>query len=142
MKTFTLRKEDVQRDWYVVDAEGKVLGRVASQVAKILNGKHKPQYTPYVDCGDNVIVINIDKVVLTGKKLEQKYYRTHSQYPGGLKETLYKDLMKNKPELAMEIAVKRMLPKNKLASKMIRRLKVYSGTEHQHSAQNPKVLEV
>jgi large subunit ribosomal protein L13 len=142
MKTFIPKKEDIQRKWYVIDAAGKPLGRVASQAAIILNGKHKPTYTPFLDCGDSVIVINADKAVLTGKKLTQKFYRHHSLYPGGLKEIAYKDLMVTKPELAMHVAVKRMLPKNKLASRMITRLRVFKGAEHDLAAQNPEVLEI
>jgi len=142
MKTFMAKPEEVKRKWYVVDAEGKVLGRLASEVAKILRGKHKPDYTPHVDTGDYVIVINADKVVLTGKKLEQKFYRRHSGYPGGLKETLYKHLMEKNPERAVEIAVKRMLPKNSLGRAMFRKLKVYRGSEHKHQAQKPEMLEL
>jgi len=140
MKTFMPKKEEVQRTWYIIDAADKPLGRVASEVAKLLIGKHKPIFTPFVDCGDHVIVLNVDKVVLTGKKLSQKVYRTHSLYPGGLKETLYKDMMEKKPELAMTVAVKRMLPKNKLGANMLKRLRVYQGTEHDHQAQNPQEI--
>jgi large subunit ribosomal protein L13 len=142
MKTFIPKKEEIQRKWYVIDAAGKPLGRVASQAAIILNGKHKPTYTPFFDCGDSVIVINAEKAVLTGKKLTQKFYRHHSLYPGGLKEIPYKDLMVTKPELAMKVAVKRMLPKNKLASRMITRLRIFKGAEHDLAAQNPEVLEI
>jgi len=133
---------DVQRKWYVIDAEGKVLGRLASEVAKILRGKHKPIYTPHVDTGDFVIVINADKVVLTGKKLDQKMYRKHSLYPGGLKETPYRAILANKPEKAIEEAVRGMLPHNSLGRKMFRKLKVYRGSEHEHQAQKPEVLEL
>ena len=142
MKTFMAKAEEVKRKWYVVDAEGKPLGRLASEVAKVLRGKHKATYTPHVDTGDHVIVLNADKVVLTGKKLEQKMYRHHSLYPGGLKEIKYKDLMANKPEKAVELAVKGMLPKNSLGRAMYRKLKVYRGTEHEHQAQKPEVLEI
>lgn len=142
MKSFVAKAEDVQRKWYVIDAEGKVLGRLASEVAKILRGKHKPIYTPHVDTGDFVIVINADKVVLTGKKLDQKMYRKHSLYPGGLKETPYRAILANKPEKAIEEAVRGMLPHNSLGRKMFRKLKVYRGSEHEHQAQKPEVLEL
>ena len=137
MSTFMLRTEDVNRKWYVIDAAGKTLGKVAVTAATILNGKHKPEYTPHVDCGDCVIVINAEKVVLTGKKLEQKYYRRHSGYIGGLKEVQYKTLMATKPELAMQLAVKGMLPHNKIGDRSITRLKVYAGAEHKQQAQQP-----
>jgi len=142
MKSYMAKAGDVQRKWYVIDAEGKVLGRLASEVAKILRGKHKPIYTPHVDTGDFVIVINADKVVLTGKKLDQKMYRKHSLYPGGLKETPYRAIMANKPEKAIEEAVRGMLPHNSLGRKMFRKLKVYKGSEHEHQAQKPEVLEL
>jgi len=142
MKTFMAKAEDVKRKWYVIDAEGKPLGRLASEIAKILRGKNKPNYTPHVDTGDYVIVLNAEKVVLTGKKLEQKYYRHHSRYPGGLKEIKYKQFMAEKPERAVEIAVKGMLPKNSLGRAMFRKLKVYRGSEHQHQAQKPEKLEL
>lgn len=142
MKTFMAKAEDVKRKWYVVDAEGKPLGRLASEVAKILRGKHKPTYTPHVDTGDYVIVLNADKVVLTGKKLEQKYYRHHSGYPGGLKEIKYKQFLAEKPEKAVEIAVKGMLPKNSLGRAMFKKLRVYRGSEHEHQAQKPEKLEL
>lgn len=142
MKSFMAKAEDVQRKWYVVDAEGKVLGRLASEVAKILRGKHKPIYTPHVDTGDYVIIINAEKVVLTGNKLDQKMYRKHSLYPGGLKETPYRKIMANTPERAIEAAVKGMLPHNSLGRKMFGKLKVYKGSEHEHQAQKPEVLEL
>jgi len=142
MKTFMAKAEDVKRKWYVIDAEGKPLGRLASEIAKILRGKNKPNYTPHVDTGDYVIVLNAEKVVLTGKKLEQKYYRHHSRYPGGLKEIKYKQFMAEKPERAVEIAVKGMLPKNSLGRAMFRKLKVYRRSEHQHQAQKPEKLEL
>ncbi|HHV95113.1 MAG TPA: 50S ribosomal protein L13 [Clostridiaceae bacterium] len=142
MKTYMAKPAEVTRRWYVVDAEGKPLGRLASEVAKILRGKHKPQYTPHVDVGDYVIVINAEKVVLTGKKLDQKYYRHHSGYPGGLKETKYRDFLQKNPEKAIEIAVKGMLPKNSLGRAMAKKLKVYRGPEHVHQAQKPEVLEL
>ncbi|MFA7572696.1 MAG: 50S ribosomal protein L13 [Lutispora sp.] len=142
MKSFMAKTEEVQRKWYVIDAEGKVLGRLASEVAKILRGKNKPIYTPHVDTGDFVIIINAEKVVLTGKKLDQKMYRKHSLYPGGLKETPYRKIMENVPERAVEAAVKGMLPHNSLGRKMFSKLKVYRGSEHEHQAQKPEVLEL
>ena len=142
MKTYMAKAETVQRKWYVVDAEGMVLGRLASQVAAILRGKNKPTFTPHVDTGDHVIVLNADKVVLTGDKLNQKFYRRHSGYPGGLKETSYKDLMAKKADLAVIEAVRGMLPKNALGRQMIKKLRVYKGAEHGHAAQKPEVLEL
>ena len=138
MKTYMAKAETVQRKWYVVDAEGMVLGRLASQVAAILRGKNKPTFTPHVDTGDHVIVLNADKVVLTGDKLNQKFYRRHSGYPGGLKETSYKDLMAKKADLAVIEAVRGMLPKNALGRQMIKKLRVYKGAEHDHAAQKPE----
>jgi large subunit ribosomal protein L13 len=142
VKTYMAKAETVQRKWYVVDAEGMVLGRLASQVAAILRGKNKPTFTPHVDTGDHVIVLNADKVVLTGDKLNQKFYRRHSGYPGGLKETSYKDLMAKKADLAVIEAVRGMLPKNALGRQMIKKLRVYKGAEHDHAAQKPEVLEL
>ena len=137
-----LKKEAVERKWYVIDAEGKPLGKVAVLAATILNGKHRPEYTPHVDCGECVIVVNASKVVLTGKKLDQKYYYHHSGWIGGLKEVKYKDLMAKKPEFAMTHAVKGMLQKNKLASQQLTRLKVFRGAEHTHAAQKPEAFEL
>ncbi len=142
MKTFMAKPLEVKRKWYVIDAEGKPLGRLASEVAKILRGKNKPIYTPHVDTGDHVIVLNASKVVLTGKKLDQKFYRHHSLYPGGLKEIKYRHLMADKPERAVEHAIKGMLPKNSLGRAMFKKLKVYKGTEHEHQAQQPEKLEL
>lgn len=142
MKSYIAKPEELDRKWYVVDAAGKPLGRVASQVASILRGKNKPTFTPNVDTGDYVIVINTEKLILTGKKLEKKVYRHHSLYPGGLKETPYKILMEKKPDFAFYEAVKGMLPKGPLGSKMIKKLKVYKGAEHDHEAQKPEVLEL
>ena len=142
MKTYMAKAETVQRKWYVVDAEGMVLCRLASQVAAILRDKNKPTFTPHVDTGDHVIVLNADKVVLTGDKLNQKFYRRHSGYPGGLKETSYKDLMAKKADLAVIEAVRGMLPKNALGRQMIKKLRVYKGAEHDHAAQKPEVLEL
>ncbi|MBR6777713.1 MAG: 50S ribosomal protein L13 [Clostridia bacterium] len=142
MSTFMLRTEDVNRKWYVIDAAGKTLGKVAVTAATILNGKHKPEYTPHVDCGDCVIVINAEKVVLTGKKLEQKTYYHHSGYVGGLKAVKYSTLMRTKPEMVVSLAVKGMLPKNKLGDASIARLRVYKGAEHDQQAQQPIAVEV
>lgn len=142
MKTFMAKPLEVKRKWYVVDAEGKPLGRVASEVARVLRGKHKPDYTPHVDTGDHVIVLNAEKVVLTGKKLDQKFYRHYSGYPGGMKEIKYRQFMNEKPEKAVELAIKGMLPKNSLGRAMFRKLKVYKGAEHEHQAQKPEKLEI
>lgn len=142
MKTFMLRKEDVQREWYLVDATGKTLGRLASEIAKILMGKHKPTYTPHVDGGDFVVVINAEKIHATGKKLDKKIYYKHTGYPGGLKETTLREMLQKKPEEVIRLAVRGMLPKNKLRDRRMKRLKVYAGPEHPHAAQNPKPLEL
>ncbi|HOL84107.1 50S ribosomal protein L13 [Thermoclostridium caenicola] len=142
MKTFMAKAGEVEKKWYVVDVQGKVLGRAASEVAKILRGKHKPQYTPHVDTGDYVIVINADKVVLTGKKLDQKVYRRHTGWIGNLKEIKYRRFLETRPERVFELAVKRMLPSNSLGRKMFKKLKVYAGDKHNHQAQKPEVLEL
>ncbi len=142
MKSYIAKAQEVERKWYVVDAAGKPLGRVASQVASILRGKNKPTFTPNVDCGDHVIVINAEQVVLTGKKLDQKMMRKYSGYVGGLKETPYREVLAKKPEFAMEEAVRRMLPSGVLGRKMLGKLKVYRGSEHDHEAQKPEVLEL
>ncbi len=142
MSTTMLKKEEVVRNWYVIDAAGKTLGKVAVLAATILNGKHRPEYTPHIDCGECVIVVNASKVVLTGKKLDQKYYYRHSGYVGGLKSVKYRTLMATKPEKVVELAVKGMLPKNKIGDASFGRLKVYAGAEHKHQAQNPTVVEV
>ena len=141
MSTTMLRKEDVQRKWYVLDAAGKPLGKTAVLAADLLRGKRKPDYTPNADCGDYVIIINCKDAVLTGKKLQQKFYRTHSGYAGGLKETRYDRLMATRPELAMTLAVKGMLAKNPTQKWQLRRLKVYAGTEHKNVAQKPQAWE-
>ena len=133
--------KEVEKKWYVVDASGKVLGRLANKIAVVLMGKHKPTYTPHVDTGDYVIVVNADKVVLTGKKLDQKKYYRHSGYPGGLKELTARQMFEKHPEKVVYLAVKRMLPKNKLGRKMLKKLKVYVGPEHPHQAQKPEPLE-
>ncbi len=132
------KKETIERKWYLIDAAGKPLGRTAAAAATILRGKHRPEFTPHVDCGEFVIIVNASKAVLTGKKLEQKYYRRHSGYVGGLKEVQYKTLMATRPELAMQLAVKGMLPHNHLGSVSINRLKVYAGPEHKQQAQKPE----
>lgn len=142
MKSYLAKVGEVEKKWYVVDAAGKPLGRVASQVASILRGKNKPEFTPNVDTGDFVIVINAEQLVLTGKKLEKKVMRHHSLYPGGLKETPYKVVMEKKPEFAFQEAVRRMLPSGPLGRQMLSKLKVYRGSEHPHQAQNPEVLEL
>jgi len=142
MKTYMAKAETVERKWYVIDAEGVVLGRLATKVASVLRGKHKPTYTPNVDCGDFVIVINTDKVVLTGKKLEDKFYRYHTGYIGGLKEVAYKKLMAEKSDLAVYEAVRGMLPKNSLGRATLKKLRVYNGAEHNHAAQKPETLKV
>ena len=141
MSTYMAKKESVERKWYILDAKGKPLGRVAATAATILRGKHRPEFTPHVDCGEFVIIVNAADVVLTGKKLEQKYYRRHSGYIGGLKEVQYKTLMATRPELAMERAVKGMLPHNAIGDKAITRLKVYAGPEHKNAAQKPETYE-
>jgi large subunit ribosomal protein L13 len=142
MKTFMQKKETVERKWYVIDAEGKNLGRVASEVAKLLMGKHKVTYTPHIDCGDYVIVVNASKVNLTGKKLTDKKYYNHSGYPGGLRERNAKEMLANYPEEMMERAIKGMLPHNKLGAQMYRKLNVFAGPEHNHSAQKPEKIEL
>ena len=142
MSTYMAKVETVERKWYVIDAAGKPMGRVAVAAANILRGKHRPEFTPHVDCGEFVIIINAEKAVLTGKKLEQKYYRRHTGYIGGLKEVQYKTLMATKPELAMELAVKGMLPHNSIGAKSATRLKVFAGAEHKHAAQQPVAVEV
>jgi large subunit ribosomal protein L13 len=141
MSTTMANKDSVVRRWYMLNAAGKPLGKTAALAADLLRGKHKVDYTPHVDCGDFVIVINAESAVLTGKKLEQKFYRTHSGYPGGLHETRYKDLMAKKPEMAMMLAVRGMLQKNAMAKWQLRRLKVFRGAEHKHQAQKPVAWE-
>ena len=140
MKTFMPKASDIERKWYVIDAEGQVMGRLASQVANILRGKNKPIYTPNVDTGDYVIVINADKIVMTGKKLDQKVYRTHSKYVGSMKETTLRELRDNKPEKVIEYAVKGMLPHGPLGRQMYKKLFVYAGADHKHQAQKPVEL--
>ena len=142
MSTTMLKKENVESKWYVIDAEGKTLGKVAVLAATILNGKHRPEYTPHIDCGECVIIVNAAKAVLTGNKLDKKVYYRHSGYIGGLKATKYRTLMATKPELAMELAVKGMLPKNTLGRAMGMKLKVYAGPEHPHMAQQPRQIKI
>ena len=142
MSTFMAKKETIERKWYVIDAAGKPMGKTAVAAATILRGKHRPEFTPHVDCGEFVIIINAEKAVLTGNKLQDKYYRHHSGYIGGLKEVQYKTLMDTKPELAMELAVKGMLPHNKIGDKSATRLKVYAGAAHNHEAQKPVAREI
>ena len=139
MSTFMANKGNIVRKWYVVDAAGKPLGKTAVIVADLLRGKRKPEYTPHADCGDFVIVINAEKAVLTGKKMEQKFYRTHSGYPGGLHETKYRLLMQDKPELAVKLAVRGMMPRNIVTKDSLTRLKIYRGAEHPHAAQQPEL---
>ena len=138
MATYVATKDSIERKWLVIDAEGMVLGRLATEVAKLLRGKHKPTYTPFLDTGDNVIVINASKIVLTGKKLDEKLYRHHSGFPGGLKEVDYRTLMAKNPEKALELAVKGMLPKNSLGRQMFRKLHVYAGADFEQTAQKPE----
>jgi len=142
MTSYMQKKETVERKWYVIDAEGKSLGRVASLAAKYLRGKHKPTYTPHIDCGDNIIIINAEKVNLTGNKLENKMYYNHSMYLGGLRERTAKTMKERYPEEMMERAVKGMLPHNRLGRAMYKKLFVYAGSEHKHEAQQPVVLDV
>ena len=141
MSTFMANQGNIVRKWYILDAAGKPMGKTAALAADLLRGKLKTDYTPHVDCGDYVIVINAEKAVLTGKKLEQKYYRTHSGYAGGLHETRYDTLMRTKPELAMKLAVKGMLQKNTIADWQLTRLRVFKGSEHTHAAQKPEVWD-
>lgn len=142
MKTTITKPADVERTWYVVDADGQTLGRLAAKVAAVLRGKHKPGFSPSVDCGDYVIILNADKIHVTGNKLDDKMYYRHSGYPGGLRELTLREQMKRYPTRPVELAVKGMLPKNKLGRQMIKKLKVYQGTEHPHQAQQPVPLEL
>ena len=142
MSTFMANKGNTVRKWYIIDAAGKPLGKTAAAAATLLRGKHKPEYTPHSDCGDFVVIINAEKAVLTGNKLEQKYYRTHSGYIGGLKETKYRLLMQDKPELAMKLAIRGMMPRNIVTKDSLSRLKIYRGAEHLHAAQKPEAWTV
>ncbi|HEY0922793.1 MULTISPECIES: 50S ribosomal protein L13 [Rheinheimera] len=142
MKTFTAKPESVTRDWFVVDASGKTLGRIATEIAARLRGKHKPEYTPHVDTGDYIIVVNAEKVAVTGNKAQNKMYYSHTGFPGGIKEISFEKLIAKKPEMVLELAIKGMLPKGPLGRAMFRKLKVYAGAEHQHAAQQPQVLDI
>ncbi|WP_113907242.1 50S ribosomal protein L13 [Aliidiomarina celeris] len=142
MKTFVAKPETVKRDWYVVDAEGKTLGRLSTEIARRLRGKHKAEYTPHVDTGDYIIVINAEKITVTGNKAKDKMYHAHSGYPGGLKSISFEKLQAKKPEMIIEAAVKGMLPRGPLGRAMFRKLKVYAGAEHSHAAQQPQTLDI
>jgi len=142
VRTFTAKTAEIKRQWYVVDAQGQTLGRLASKIAPILKGKHKPTYTPHLDCGDYVVVLNVDKVRVTGRKLDQKIYYRHSEYPGGLKSINLRDQLAQHPDRVLFAAVKGMLPKNRLGRQMIKKLKLYAGEVHPHQAQQPKSLQV
>ena len=141
MKTFSSKPKEVKRDWFLVDANGKTLGRLATQVASRLRGKHKAEYTPHVDTGDYIVIVNAAKIAVTGKKFDDKKYYTHSLYPGGLKTKVFKDIIEDKPEYIIEEAVKGMLPKNKLGKQMFKKLKVYKGENHPHESQEPQIWE-
>lgn len=141
MKTYSQKASEVQRDWYVIDASDQVLGRLATQIATILRGKHKPTYTPSMDGGDFVVVVNAEKIRVTGRKAEQKVYYRHTGYPGGLRETPYKQMMEKHPERILRFAVKGMLPKNRIGRKMLTKLRIYAGPNHPHTAQQPMVYE-
>ena len=142
MKSYMARPLEVERKWYVVDAEGKHLGRLATEIVRVLRGKNKPQYTPHVDVGDFVVVVNADSVAVTGRKAEQRVYRRHSGYPGGMKETSYEQMLARKPTEILRKAVYGMMPKTRLARKQFKKLKIYAGPEHPHAAQDPQTLEV
>ncbi len=143
MKTFSAKPSDIEKKWFIVDAEGLVLGRMAAEIAKILRGKNKPIFTPHMDCGDNVIVINAEKVALTGKKFDNKIYYRHTGYPGGIKSTTPRRILEGKfPERVIEMAIQRMIPKGPLGRDQLRNLKVYAGTEHPHEGQKPEVLDI
>jgi large subunit ribosomal protein L13 len=142
VRTFTAKQAEIERGWYVVDAQGQTLGRLASKIAPILKGKHKPIYTPHLDCGDFVIVVNAEKVRVTGRKLDQKFYHRHSGYPGGLTSISLRDQLEKNPERVLQAAVRGMLPKNRLGRRMIKKLKVYAGDDHPHQAQQPTPLEI
>lgn len=142
MKTYSAKAETVQRDWYVVDAEGKTLGRLATEIASRLRGKHKPEFTPHVDTGDYIVVVNAEKVAVTGNKATNKIYYSHTEYPGGIKDISFKDLIEKTPERVIQSAVKGMLPRGPLGREMFRKLKIYVGSEHPHTAQQPQQLDV
>ena len=140
--TYMANSSNIEKKWYIIDADNKPLGRVAAEAAKLLRGKHKPTFTPHVDTGDHVIILNCSNVILTGKKLDQKIYRHHTGYIGNMKETTARNMLQNKPEKAMMLAIKGMLPKNRLGRQMINKVRIYSGAEHEHQAQKPEVWEV
>lgn len=142
MRTFSAKTAEIERRWFVVDAEGETLGRLASKIAPILRGKHKPTFTPHLDCGDYVIVVNVEKVRVTGRKLDQKFYYRHSEYPGGLKSINLRDQLERHPDRVLQAAVRGMLPKNKLGRQMIKKLKLYAGSDHPHQAQQPERLKL
>lgn len=142
MKTYVPKKTEIKKNWYLVDAEGKILGRLASKIAQVLSGKNKPIYTPFLDTGDFVVVINAKKVKVTGNKEKKKIYYHYSGYPGGMKEIVYEKLLEKKPTMIIQKAVRGMLPKSKLGRKMLKKLKIYAGTEHRHQAQNPEKIEL
>lgn len=141
-KSFTPRAGDIERSWYVVDADGKTLGRLASQIAHVLRGKHKPTYSPHMDLGDHIVVINAEKIHVTGRKAEQKVYYRHTGYPGGLRTTTYEDMMKKHPDRILRTAIKGMMPNNVLGRQMFKKLRIYAGSEHGHAAQQPQALEL
>jgi large subunit ribosomal protein L13 len=142
MKTFSAKSHEVERDWYIVDASGKVLGRVAAEIARRLRGKHKPEFTPHVDTGDYIVVVNVDKLRVTGNKAKDKLYHRHTTYPGGLYTTTFEKMQARHPERVLQLAVKGMLPKGPLGYAMLRKMKVYAGAEHPHVAQQPKTLQI
>ncbi len=142
MTTFSMKLKDIKRDWYLVDASDKILGRLSTKIASMLKGKHKPEYEPHMDVGDYIVVINAEKIRVTGNKATDKKYYHHTGYPGGIKETTFNKLLEKKPERILELAVKGMLPKGPLGRKMLRKLKVYAGTEHSHTAQQPQILNI
>jgi large subunit ribosomal protein L13 len=142
MKTFTAKSHEIQRDWYIVDATGKVLGRVAAEIARRLRGKHKPEFTPHVDTGDYIVVVNAEKLRVTGNKAKDKLYHRHTSYPGGLRTTNFEKLQGKQPERVLQLAVKGMLPKGPLGYAMLKKMKVYKGADHPHTAQQPKALQI
>ncbi len=142
MKTYVPKQGEIEKKWHIIDAEGKVLGRIAAEAAKLLRGKHKPQFTPYLDCGDHVVIVNAEKAIVTGAKERDKMYYRHSGYPGGLKETNYKDLMVKHPTRPITLAIKGMLPRNRMGRKLLTNVRVYAGPDHPHQAQNPQPYEI
>jgi large subunit ribosomal protein L13 len=142
VKTYSAKKSDIEREWHLVDATDQTLGRMASQIATVLRGKHKPYFTPHVDCGDFVVVVNAEKIYVSGNRIDEKLYHRHSGYPGGIKVMTLREMMAKKPEQVITMAVRRMLPKNTLGRQMLKKLKVYAGPDHPHEAQNPEPLEL